>query len=145
MCGGDASSDAGTCCSRFGPRRTRRYATLHEPLDQDARAQTLSGNAAVVNAVSKDRNGVGYGGVAFAKGVKALAIKKDAASAAFAPDFARVADGSYPISRFLYWYLPNEPGGEVKRLVDWVTSEEGQELVKEVGYFPAGAVGEDGR
>ncbi len=105
------------------------------------RAQTLSGNAAVINAVSKDRNGVGYGGIAFAKGVKALAIKKDATSAAVAPDFARVADGSYPISRFLYWYLPNDPVGEVKRLVDWVTSEEGQALVKEVGYFPVRAPG----
>jgi phosphate transport system substrate-binding protein len=107
--------------------------------DFSPRAQTLSGNAAVVNAVSQDRNGVGYGGVAFVKGVKALAIKKDSASAAVAPDFARVADGSYPISRFLYWYLPNDPGGEVKRLVDWVTSEEGQALVKEVGYFPVRA------
>jgi phosphate transport system substrate-binding protein len=105
------------------------------------RAQTLSGNAAVVSAVSKDRNGVGYGGVAFAKGVKTLAIKKDAASAAVAPDFAHVADGSYPISRFLYWYLPNEPGGEIERLVDWATSEEGQALVKEVGYFPISAPG----
>lgn len=109
--------------------------------DFTPRAQTLSGNAAVVNAVSQDRNGVGYGGVAFAKGVKTLAIKKDATSAAVAPDFARVADGSYPISRFLYWYLPNDPAGEVKRLVDWVTSAEGQALVTEVGYFPIGAPG----
>src|SRR5262245_34926878 len=100
------------------------------------RAQTLSGNAAVVNAVSQDRNGIGYGGISFAKGVKALAMKKDAASAAVTPDFASVADGSYPISRFLYWYLPNAPEGEVKRLVDWVTSPEGQALVTEVGYFP---------
>ncbi|HEY6403286.1 MAG TPA: phosphate ABC transporter substrate-binding protein [Blastocatellia bacterium] len=103
------------------------------------RAQTLSGNAAVVNAVSQDRNGIGYGGISFVKGVKALPIRKDAASAAVFPDFASVADGSYPISRFLYWYLPNAPEGEVKRLVDWVTSDEGQALVKEVGYFPIGA------
>jgi phosphate transport system substrate-binding protein len=103
------------------------------------RAQTLSGNAAVVNAVSQDRNGIGYGGIAFVKGVKALPIRKDAASAAVFPDFASVADGSYPISRFLYWYLPNEPVGEVKRLVDWVTSAQGQALVKEVGYFPISA------
>ncbi|HEY8459870.1 MAG TPA: phosphate ABC transporter substrate-binding protein [Blastocatellia bacterium] len=100
------------------------------------RAQTLSGNAAVVNAVSLDRNGIGYGGVAFAKGVRTLPIRKDAASAAVAPDFASVTDGSYPISRFLYWYLPNEPAGEVKRLVDWATSAEGQSLVVEIGYFP---------
>lgn len=103
------------------------------------RAQTLSGNAAVVSAVGQDRNGIGYGGIAFAKGVRMLAIKKDAASAAVSPDFASVAGGAYPISRFLYWYLPNEPAGEIKRLVDWVTSEDGQSLSKEVGYFSVGA------
>jgi phosphate transport system substrate-binding protein len=112
------------------------------------RTQTLSGNAAVIHAISHDRNGIGYGGIAFAKGVKALAIKKDAASPAVAPDFARVADGSYPISRFLYWHLSNEPAGEIKQLVDWVMSGEGQALVKEVGYFPikaSGATAGDGR
>lgn len=112
------------------------------------RTQTLSGNAAVINAVSQDHNGIGYGGIAFAKGVKALAIKKDAASSAVAPDFSHVANGSYPISRFLYWYLPNEPAGAIKQLVDWVTSETGQALVKEVGYFPLkslGATAGDGR
>jgi periplasmic binding family protein len=93
----------------------------------------------VVNAVSQDRNGIGYGGISFVKGVKALPIRKDEASAAVFPDFANVADGSYPISRFLYWYLPNAPEGEVKRLVDWVTSAQGQALVKEVGYFPISA------
>lgn len=105
------------------------------------RTQTLSGNAAVVNAVNQDHNGIGYGGIAFAKGVKALAIKKDAASPAVAPDFAHVADGSYPINRFLYWYLPNEHASEIKQLVDWVTSEDGQALLKEVGYFPMKAPG----
>jgi phosphate transport system substrate-binding protein len=100
------------------------------------RAQTLSGNAAVVNAVSQDPKGIGYGGIAFATGVKSLAIRKDAASPAVVPDFASVADGSYPISRYLFWYLPNDPEGEIKLLADWVTSAEGQALVKEVGYFP---------
>jgi phosphate transport system substrate-binding protein len=100
------------------------------------RTQTLSGNAAVVNAVSQDRNGIGYGGVAFAKGVRSLAIKKDEASLAVAPDFGRVADGSYPISRALYWYLPNEPVNEIERLLTWARSSDGQALVKEVGYFP---------
>jgi len=54
------------------------------------RMQTLSGNAAVVNAVSHDRNGIGYGGIAFAKGVRALAIRKNAATPAVAPSSASV-------------------------------------------------------
>jgi phosphate transport system substrate-binding protein len=104
--------------------------------DFASRTQMLSGNAAVIHAIGHDRNGIGYGGIAFAKGVKALAIRKDDGSAAVLPDFAHVADGSYPIRRCLYWYLPDEPAGEIKQLIDWVTSEVGQALLQEVGYFP---------
>ena len=45
--------------------------------DFDSSAQTLPGTAAVVNAVAKDANGIGYGGIAFAEGVKRLKVKKD--------------------------------------------------------------------
>jgi phosphate transport system substrate-binding protein len=104
--------------------------------DFAARTQTLSGNAAVINAVSQDRGGIGYGGIAFAKGVKTLAIKRDSNSPAIPPLFEYVTSGAYPISRFLYWYLPNEPTGEVKKLVDWVLSQAGQNALKEIGFFP---------
>jgi phosphate transport system substrate-binding protein len=100
------------------------------------RTQTLSGTAAVINAVSHDPLGIGYGGIAYAQGIKVLAIKKDAASPAIAPDMTHVEDGTYPISRFLYWYLPGEPAGEIKKLIEWVTSDAGQAIVKDVGYFP---------
>lgn len=106
------------------------------------RTQPLSGNAAVINAISQDRAGIGYGGIAFAKGVKALALQRDTATPAIAPDFAHVADGSYPLSRALYWYLPSEPTGEIKSLVDWATSEAGQALIQEVGYFPLRTIGD---
>ncbi|MFN0119003.1 MAG: phosphate ABC transporter substrate-binding protein [Blastocatellia bacterium] len=104
--------------------------------DFAVRTQTLSGNAAVVNAVSKDANGIGYGGIAFAKGVKILAIKRDSDSPPIPPLFEHVTSGAYPISRFLYWYLPGEPAGEVKKLVDWVRSQSGQNALKEIGFFP---------
>lgn len=104
--------------------------------DFAARTQTLSGNAAVINAVSQDQGGIGYGGIAFAKGVKTLAIKRDSQSPAIPPLFEHVTSGAYPISRFLYWYLPHEPTGEVKKLVDWVLSQAGQNALKEIGFFP---------
>ena len=36
--------------------------------DYAATCQTLPGTAAVVNAVKKDKNGIGYGGAAYAAG-----------------------------------------------------------------------------
>lgn len=104
--------------------------------DFSPRVQTLPGTAAVVNAVSKDPNGIGYGGAAYAKGVRDVAVQKDAKSPAVMPSAATVHDGSYPLSRYLYFYLRKKPEGDTKKFVDWVLSAEGQKLASEVGYFP---------
>jgi phosphate transport system substrate-binding protein len=104
--------------------------------DYSVRAQTMPGTAAVVNAVAKEKFGIGYGGAAYAKGIKILKIKKDAASAGVLPELAKVQDGSYPLSRPLFFYLRNKPAGESKTFVDWVLSADGQAVVTKVGYFP---------
>ncbi|TPW15891.1 MAG: phosphate transport system substrate-binding protein, partial [bacterium] len=98
--------------------------------------QTLPGTAAVVNAVAKDPRGIGYGGVAYAKGIRIPALKHDAASPGVVPSEGTVRDGSYPLSRDLYFYTRNKPDGAIKEFIDWVLSPEGQKLVTEVGYFP---------
>ncbi len=98
--------------------------------------QNLPGTAAVVNAVSKDKYGIGYGGAAYGKGIKELKIKKDDKSKAYAPTRENIKKGLYPISRFLYMYTRTKPEGAVKKFIDWVLSEEGQKIVTQVGYFP---------
>jgi phosphate transport system substrate-binding protein len=100
------------------------------------RTQTLQGTAAVINAVSKDGNGIGYGGIAYAQGVRAIGVKANAGSAAVEPVEANVANGTYPISRklFFYWIPSGDP--QLAQFVEWTTSAEGQALVKDVGYFP---------
>lgn len=104
--------------------------------DFSARVQTLPGTAAVVNAVARDPNGIGYGGAAYAKGVREVAVKQDAKGPAVLPTAATVRDGSYPLSRPLFFYLRKAPAGDTKKFVDWVLSPEGQQLAVEVGYFP---------
>jgi len=104
--------------------------------DYSASCQTLPGTAAVVNAVSKDANGIGYGGAAYAKGVREAGVKRDDRSPAVSPSAATVKDGSYPISRDLYFYTRTRPAGDVKKFVDWILSPDGQAIVTKVGYFP---------
>lgn len=104
--------------------------------DFDLSTQYLPGTAAVVNAVSKDVNGIGYGGAAFGVGIRELKIKRDAKTPAFAPTKENIKKGQYPISRYLYMYLRKKPEGEIKKFIDWVLSEEGQKVVLDVGYFP---------
>jgi phosphate transport system substrate-binding protein len=104
--------------------------------DFTARAQTMPGTAAVVNAVSKEKFGIGYGGAAYAKGIKILKVKKDAASPSILPDKTTVMNGSYALSRPLFFYLRAKPAGDTKGFIDWVLSPEGQGIVEKVGYYP---------
>ena len=104
--------------------------------DYTVRAQSMPGTAAVVNAVAKEKFGIGYGGAAYAKGIKVLKVKRDADSPAIASDEAHVKDGSYPLSRPLFFYLRNKPTGDVGAFVDWVLSAAGQAIVTKVGYYP---------
>jgi phosphate transport system substrate-binding protein len=105
-------------------------------MDFVATAQNMPGTAAVVNAVAKDKAGIGYGGSAYGKGIREMRVRKDAGSPAYAPTMENIKSGKYPISRFLYMYVKAKPSGALKSYIDWILGKEGQRIVGEVGYFP---------
>jgi len=104
--------------------------------DYATSCQTLPGTAAVVNAVKNDKYGIGYGGAAYAVGVKRCNVKKDDKSTAYPASAETIKNGTYPISRYLYMYLRNRPTGDIKNYIDWILGPEGQKLVVDLGYFP---------
>ncbi len=104
--------------------------------DFDSRAQHMPGTAAVVNAVAKDVNGIGYGGAAYGKDIKELAIAAGNSKDYISPNETTILNGKYPISRFLYFYTKERPQNEMKKFIDWIIAKEGQSVVTEVGYFP---------
>jgi len=104
--------------------------------DYSSTMQSLPGTAAVVNAVAKDKNGIGYGGAAYGKGIRELKVKENDNSPAYAPTKENVKEGKYPITRYLYIYLRSKPSGTIKEYIDWLLSPEGQAIVSKVGYFP---------
>ncbi|HEV7243165.1 MAG TPA: PstS family phosphate ABC transporter substrate-binding protein [Thermoanaerobaculia bacterium] len=97
--------------------------------------QTLQGTAAIINAVGNDKNGIGYGGIAYAKEVRALAVQAEGAQPV-APSEASVADGTYPLSRKLFFYYPGGAPERVTKFAQWSITPEAQALVTKVGYFP---------
>ena len=107
-----------------------------EGADYTPRAQSLPGTAAVVNAVARDKTAIGYGGEAYAKGIRIPKVKKDDASPGVLPSLVTVQSGAYPLSRNLYFYLRTAPTGDAKAFVDWILSAAGQAVVTKVGYFP---------
>jgi phosphate transport system substrate-binding protein len=104
--------------------------------DYTPRAQAMPGTAAVVNAVSKEKFGIGYGGAAYAKGIKVLKIKKDDKTAGIAPSDVTIKNGTYPLSRPLFFYTRTNPSTDIKSFTEWVLGAEGQGLATKVGYFP---------
>lgn len=128
-----------TVYSRENSSGTYEFFKEHVLKGQDflASAQTMPGTAALLQAVTRDKNAIGYGGAAYGHGAKVVKIKARADSAAIEPTEENVVSGKYPIWRYLYNYLnPDKDQGEIAAYLKWIRSEEGQKIVKEVGYYP---------
>jgi phosphate transport system substrate-binding protein len=128
-----------TVYSRENSSGTYEFFKEHVLKGQDfaSTAQTMPGTAALLQAVAKDKNGIGYGGAAYGQGAKHVPIKKDSSSPAIDPTEENVINGTYPIWRYLYIYVnPTLDKGEVAQYLNWIRSDEGQKLVKDIGYFP---------
>ena len=108
--------------------------------------QTMPGTGAVAEAVSRDPNGIGYGGVSYFEKrgeLKVLSLKKDAAAAAISPlnpdgkvNALQIRNSEYPISRNLFVYVAGQQAPAVQAYIDWMLSDAGQRVVEEVGYVP---------
>lgn len=107
---------------------------LEDEYRPDALTQPTTG--AIVTEVSQNPNAIGYIGVAYLDdSVKALSL--DAGVGSEYPSSENIISGKYPLARPLFFYTNGEPEGLIKEFVDFVQSEEGQNIVLEVGYFNA--------
>jgi phosphate transport system substrate-binding protein len=88
-------------------------------------------NGAIVQAVSKNPNAVGYIGLGYAdKTVKLLSVNGIVGSK------ETTLNKTFSISRPLYMYTQVQPAGDVKNFLDYVISDKGQKLVEEEGFIP---------
>ena len=120
----------------------------HVLLDRDYApdCQTMSGTSAVAEAVSRDKWGIGFGGVAYFTKIpdlKILKIKKLDTKPAISPlkddksiNYEQIWNGEYPIARYLYIYIAGKPVPAIKKYLDWILGPEGREIVTRVGYVP---------
>jgi len=103
--------------------------------------QEQPGSAAVVNAVAKNKDAIGYSGVGFKTAdVRAIPVAPDHETPLAAPTFENALDGSYPLGRALYIYVnkkPNEPVAPLTaEFMKFILSKEGQEVVVKDGFGP---------
>ena len=114
-------------------------------VDYATSTQVLQGTAALGEAVARDKKGIGYGGVGYfaeRNDVKILHIKKDENSLAISPsennkvNYDVIWSGDYSISRYLYCFTNGEATGKLKEFMDFIVSEEGQNVVRTMEYIP---------
>jgi phosphate transport system substrate-binding protein len=89
-------------------------------------------NGAVVQAVAKNKNAIGYIGLGYMdKGVKALMVDRVTGSE------ETTLNGTFPISRPLYMFTSGWPKGDTLNFINFVIHpEKGQKYVRDAGYVP---------
>ncbi|MFC1855889.1 PstS family phosphate ABC transporter substrate-binding protein [Thermodesulfobacteriota bacterium] len=111
--------------------------------DYSQKMNRMNGNAQILEAVKKDKSGIGYVGVGYLKNATGLTVLSVAAK--HGADYTSplnnddVVSGKYPIVRPLNQYLNGTPKGDVKAFIDFELSAEGQKIVAEEGFFPVTA------
>ncbi len=114
-------------------------------VDYSPATQVLQGTAALGEAVARDKKGIGYGGVGYfseRNDVKILHIKKDENAPAISPsennkvNYEVIWSGDYSISRYLYCFTNGEATGKLKEFMDFIVSQDGQNIVRTMEYIP---------
>ncbi len=107
---------------------------------------SIAGNESIVEAVKKDKTGIGYVGVGYAtkengqpiSGIKILKIAKSENLEPASPlDPMNVKTGKYPIARPLYQYVVEiKEGGLTREFLKFELSDTGEQIIRDTGFYP---------
>ena len=98
----------------------------------------LPSSEGIISEVRDNPNAIGYDGLGYVPDdLKMIAIAKEAGGLYVLPSIETVNDKTYAIARDLYMYTNGEPTGVIKDYLDWILSDEAQQIVAELGFVPA--------
>ncbi len=100
--------------------------------DYAGSSQKMAGNEQIVAEVSKNKNGIGYVGMAYIKeaGIKVLPV--DGA----VPSKASVLGKSYPYARPTFFYTNGDAAGLAAKFIEFTHSAPGMKITEQVGFVP---------
>jgi len=96
--------------------------------------EEFNSNGGIQQKVSRTPGAIGYVGLGYTEGVKQLNIEVDGNT--IEPTLENINSKKYPITRPLYMLTNGEPEGAVKEFLEFIMSEEGQQIVASVDYIP---------
>ncbi|MGL5124196.1 MAG: phosphate ABC transporter substrate-binding protein [Fusobacteriaceae bacterium] len=91
----------------------------------------MPSNESIKQEISSNEKAIGYIGMGYMdKSVKNISVDN------IQPSVENVFSKKYPIARAVYWYVSENASSEIKELINYATSSEGQKYVKEEGFVP---------
>ena len=97
----------------------------------------LPSSEGIISEVRDNPNAIGYDGLGYVPDdLKMVAIAEEEGGAYVLPSIDTVNDKSYAIARDLYMYTNGDPAGIVKEYLDWILSDEAQQIVADLGFVP---------
>ncbi|MCK9298359.1 phosphate ABC transporter substrate-binding protein [Methanoculleus sp. YWC-01] len=96
--------------------------------------EEFNSNGGIQQKVSRTPGAIGYVGLGYTDAVKPLAL--DVNGTIIEPTLENVSSGLYPISRPLFMLTSGEPEGLVQQYLEFIMSDEGQEIVASLDYIP---------
>ena len=97
----------------------------------------LPSSEGIISEVRDNPNAIGYDGLGYiSSDVKVLKIAKTPGGNYIYPSIETVNSNLYPISRDLYMYTNGEPEKFIQDYLDWILSEDGQNIVLDLGFVP---------
>lgn len=108
--------------------------------DYSKKMNRMNGNSQIVEALKRDKSGIGYVGVGYVKNepsVTVLSIARKKSGLYASPlNKQHVLSGKYPITRPLNQYVSGSMKGHLKQFIEFELSPAGQKIVEEEGFFP---------
>ena len=100
--------------------------------DYAGSSQKMAGNEQIAAEVAKNPHGIGYVGLAYLTdpGIKTVSIEGSL------PTEDSVIAKKYPYARPTFYYTNGEATGEAAKFVEFTLSDEGQKVVRKVGFVP---------
>ena len=106
--------------------------------DYTPKARLMPATSSIIQSVGEDKLAIGYVGLGYAaeaKGkVKILKIKANDTAPSVEPSEETVRNGTYSISRPLYFYTGENTSEPVNQFVQFCLGEAGQKIVRDTGY-----------
>ncbi|MBN1323973.1 MAG: phosphate ABC transporter substrate-binding protein [Methanotrichaceae archaeon] len=113
--------------------------TFNEMVMGDLKAETPgiqtvgASNSEIKTAVTSSDHAIGYLGYNYVQSGPIRALAYDGVK----PTIENITDGSYPLTRKLYFYTFGKPSPGAQAFIDFIRGPKGRAIAEENGYIPA--------